>query len=81
MHENGCVNCLDSFTCFFDDACMQKFVTATDKFGCQHFGSKWKSLNVNEFKTFLAAILVLGLIPVSSRDSAWGENGLGFPLV
>ena len=81
MQENSCSSCLDSFTCFFDDECLCTFVTATNNFGSQHFGSKWKPLDVNEFKTFLAAILVLGLIPVSSRDSAWGDNGLGIPLV
>ena len=76
MQENSCSSCLDSFTCFIDDECLCTFVTATNNFGSQHFGSKWKPLDVNEFKTILAAIFVFGLIPVSSRDSAWGDNGL-----
>ena len=63
LQENGCVTCVDSFMYFLDDACIQKFVTATDNFGCQYFCSKWKSIHVNEFNTFLLpAILVLDLI-------------------
>ena len=80
MRENRCFTCIDLFACYFDDECLRKFVTASENFGRRHFGSKWKTLDVNEFKTFLASILVLGLIPVTSRDSAWGYNGLGIPL-
>jgi hypothetical protein len=81
MGENGCNSCLDLFTCFIDDECLQTFVTAIENFSCQHFGNKWKTLAANElFKTFLVAILLLGLIPVSSCDSAWGDNELEIPF-
>jgi len=81
MHSINCLTCLDSFSCFFDDNVMQSFVIASQNWGQKNFESNWKQFTLSEFKSFLAIILVLGLIPVSSRDSVWGENGLGIPLI
>ena len=76
MRETNCTNCLDSFACYFDDEIVNTFVAATQSFGSRDFGSLWKQLDVNEFKSFLAIILVLGLVPVTSRDYAWGGDRL-----
>ena len=81
MHSNNCLSCFDSFACFFDDNVMRAFVTASQNWGQTNFASNWKPFTESEFKTFLAIILVLGLIPVSSRDSVWDENGLGIPFI
>ena len=81
MRSIDCTTCLDSFACYFDDRMMQTFVDATQNWGVRKLGRAWKELTVNEFKIFLAIILVLGLVPVTSRNSAWGENGLGIPFI
>ena len=81
MHSNNCLTCFDSFACFFDDNVMRSFVTASQNWGQINFADNWKQLTASEFNTFLAIILVLGLIPVSSRDSVWDENGLGIPFI
>lgn len=81
MREMNCNSCLDSFACYFDDEIVSTFVTATENFGSRYFGRSWKHLDVNEFKSFFSIILVLGLIPVTSRDCAWGDDGLEIRFV
>ena len=81
MISNNCLTCFDSFACFFDDNVMRSFVTASQNWGQTNFANNWKQLTASEFNTFLAIILVLGLILVSSRDSVWYENGLGIPFI
>ena len=81
MRSSNCLTCLDSFACFFDDNVMHAFLTASHNWGQKNFPSNWKPFTVNELKAFLAIILVLGLIPVSSRESVWDDNGLGIPFI
>ena len=82
MIEKGCTSCLDTFSCYFDENIMDTFVNSTQNFGSNMFGAKWRhTLTVNEFKSFLAVTLVLGLIPIGSRDSVWDGDGLGVPFI
>ncbi len=60
-----CSTCLDSFICYFDDHVVLKFVIMILK----------TFTIINELKKFIADILVLGLIPINSREYIWADYG------
>ena len=57
MRSSDCLTCLDSF--FFDET--------SHNWGLKNFPSNWKPFTANELKSFLAVILVLGLMPARAN--------------
>ena len=61
----------DYFLLFFCPEIMDTFIASTNAFAKTTKKKYWRELTLDEFKTFLAIILHLGMVKPPSRSDAW----------
>jgi hypothetical protein len=62
------------FLLFFCDLLLNNFISQTNAFAEASKHKKWKSLNIEEFKRFLAVIIFLGVNKVPRMKMAWTKG-------
>jgi hypothetical protein len=66
----------DYWRLFFTDEIIGQFVLATNAYGRKH-NKKWEDCTASEFRSFLAVILILGVVQYPNRTLAFSEGVFG----
>lgn len=67
---------IDYFRLFFDKVIVESFISATNAYGRQNYGSTWGAdISIDDFNKFVAITLHIGICPPPAVKHLWQTNG------